>query len=379
MIYIKKAQITKNNGMMYVSFLIENGYTNKNQDLKYVFECKYEEYFTFDRMDGVLVSCLHWLAVNNYDVNLELPVSKRLYYQITKHLLPAWKSNIKINCETTASAYKPGEYVAAGMSCGIDSLATYHAHTQISDLYKINLLTFFGAGAISGGDLESYEKQLKTSKDFAAEAGLPHFTVNSNLDAIFKEQHISSHTFRNCGIVLLFQKMFQVYYYSSTYTLNEFLIDLHCKDCAFYDVFTLPLISTDSVAFYSSGAALNRFEKTSVITENALAKKHLSVCVASHNGHKNNCGRCLKCVRTLTTLDALGKLDEFSQVFDIQKYRKERAKLIGFYILLGGFRKDHFTRDIRLVLKKKKMIPVSSYFWALLRLLAHPLRKFWIH
>jgi len=374
MISVGKPVMTNSGEITKAVFSIKNGVTNETHDLIYEFEREYEEHFTEDRADGVLVSMLHWLAVNHYDVRLEQPVSEHLYYQIIEHLLPAWDSKIKIHCKTTNVYYPPGKHVATGMSCGVDSITTHHLHHASPPPYRLSMLTFFGAGAIWGSwsrQTELFKEELANSKRFAEAVGVPLFVVNSNMDAIFDEKHLVSHTFRNCGVVLLFQKMFHVYFYSSTVPFELFSVDIN-GDAGHYELFTLPLLSLPNIKFFSSGASLSRIEKTRRIKDSELAQKFLNVCVYS----SHNCGDCFKCIRTLATLDSMDRLDEFSEVFDIEKYRKKRAKVIGTHILLGKFRPDFadFAHEIYIDLKSNKKIPASSYMWAFLRLVVSPFR-----
>ena len=171
------------------------------------------------------------------------------------------------------------------------------------DSYRITHLTFFENGAHHGGqDLNLHEhelftKQLERIKAFCNDYGYSLITVESNLNSFllgfFAGSNIrgfgSTHTFRNCGITLLFQRLFRVYYYSSAGIKEDIHFDI--TDSAHYDRLILPMVSTDNLLFYSSGKTLTRLEKLQLITNYKPSFDNLLVCYKE----SENCGVCLKC------------------------------------------------------------------------------------
>ena len=174
--------------------------------------------------------------------------------------------------------------------------------------------------------------------------------------------------FRNTGTVLLFQKLIDIYYFSSCCRLDQFHLTPNI-DCEYYSVFTLPNLCTDSVTIYSANESISRLRKTSLLADWDLAKRHLNVCTVS----SVNCGQCGKCVRTLTALDALGKLDEFSEVFDIGAYQKKRAMNIGY---AWASKKEGFYDELYPVLKKNGKLGISAFPWFVMFKLAKPVERF---
>lgn len=66
-----------------------------------------------------------------------------------------------------------------------------------------------------------------------------------------------------------------------------------------------------------------RIDKVATISDWAIAQKYLRL----HSGH--NCGYCPKGIRTQMELYVLDKFDDFSEVFDTRKFRKNIAFLWG--------------------------------------------------
>ncbi|MBQ6118104.1 MAG: hypothetical protein IJK98_02630, partial [Clostridia bacterium] len=97
------------------------------------------------------------------------------------------------------------------------------------------------------------------------------------------------------------------------------------------DSYALPLMRSEKLELVSDGCQHTRSQKTELIADWDISKKYLNVCC--RKDAEENCSECHKCVRTLLPLDAMGKLDEYSHVFDLEKYRKQRNKHIRFLAL----------------------------------------------
>ena len=125
--------------------------------------------------------------------------------------------------------------------------------------------------------------------------------------------------------VLVFERSLSKYYISSSYTYGEtvdFSEHAHHELAHFSDLYISNLLSTDKTEIIIDGAQYKRWEKVSRIVDLPIAQHNLNVCVNNEAEYVGqNCSCCEKCLRTLFALDALGKLNEFSSVFDIEKYR----------------------------------------------------------
>ena len=317
------------------------------QTLWFETEKKWGEYLCDDRCDGIIV-CLFMSALRSgYDViESNLPLSEKLYYQLNYQILPEFYSLLseeqpktKIVAPTTREKYHKGTNSAGmGMSGGVDSFATLREYESIEfEDYKITHLAYNNAGAHHGKCLvlgvrselnqdELFEGQRKKIAGFSQEHGYNLIVTNSNLAEILngslfvKLSFDRTHTFRNAGIALLFSRLYNKYYYSSTHTLDKFKFSFSV-DCSFYEKLILPLLSTENIEFYNSNQNWTRQKKLKEIIEFDKSYDRLTVCLLDID----NCGICMKCKRTLMALDVLGDdtLEKYRNSFDVDKYRRE--------------------------------------------------------
>lgn len=344
---------------------------------------EYTSFLTYDRGDAFLIHLLYHAMKGHHDLVFEAPISDRLLYQVKTYLIDAiYKANsnfyrINIDCHTISERYKTGHAVGAGMSCGVDSLATLYFHNEGNhSIFPISQLTFFDVGAfqhedgkrVGGKDSLIFDQQLSQAKECARQANLPLMIVRSNIGEVLPANHLYVHSYRNCGTVLLFQKLFCTYYYSSGAKLTDFAL-LPEDDSAYYDLYSLQMFSTNATRFYSFSPTISRFEKVEMIKDYAIAHQNLQVCTREGK----NCGTCAKCSRTLVELDALDALADFKNVFDLSKYNKTRTLQIGYAI--ANFKKQYYC-DSFPVLKRKKKIPALSWVYAMGFVLLRPLENF---
>jgi len=383
MIKIARPSVETADGMTTVSFSLDVDGTGKL--LWFRFSAEYGSYLTVDRGDALLAMMVYYAMEHGHDLVFEMPVSERLFYQVKYNLVDALHKedpsfrDIAINCEVTAESYERGSGVGTAISCGIDSLTTLYTHNMKFPLnkMKVNQLTFFNVGAFNYRDGVTMTGEngvpivnglLANAMEFSVEAGLPLLYVDSNFGEMLHGRHSNVDALRNCGTVLMFQKLFSVYYYSSSSKLNNFHISPRVIS-SFYEIYTLHNISTDSTVFYSSNSSWSRFEKTNELAHYDPAKKYLKVCFFEDK----NCGTCAKCIRTLTTLDAQGHLHDFSGVFDIGLYQRRRAVQIGYVI---SCRKESLWDDIYRALKENGKIPFMSWFYAVGFMFLNPAKRF---
>lgn len=318
-------------------------------DLWYSFDREFDDAVCDDRCDAIVTTLLVPAMKFGYEsIRCHYPISKKLYYHLTYHVIPQLchaGSSVPQTCISaplTDTAFH-GDLVAAGMSRGVDSFATMYEYGPDFELeeYRINAFTYFQAGAHHGYDSivgrgaeskqELYVHQMEQTREFCQKYGYPLIVVDSNIDDILQDQRLfkewsfdRTHTFRNLAIAMLLQKRISRYYYSSAYQLSEFKLSLNC-DMAHYERWLIPLLNTESIEFYQSNQDWTRMDKVEKISSFEPCYDYLQVCLTQ----TGNCGFCTKCKRTLMELDALGDsvLDRFSNSFDIQRYRREnRAK-----------------------------------------------------
>lgn len=380
MIHVEKPQIIECGENTKVVYPVMEG--NEKKECVFVFDKCYRDYLSCDRGDGILTMLFMYAMKNGQDIKLDIPVSARLYYQLINYMIDALTYStkgqraIKIEAELTSETYPKinKRVVATGMSLGVDSLCTFYTHNVAKNVpdYKINLLTFFNVGAFTYGDGIDIEGEFEMTKrhviSFAEEVNMPLLIVDSNLANIFHMDHGFTDTVRNGGIVLMFQKLIDVYYYSSTYVIDEFVISMN-KEGAYYDIYTMQNISTDNTTFYSSNPAYTRMRKIEEIANWDLAQKYMCVCIQDGEG---NCGVCWKCSKTLAALDACDSVDKFGKVFDLQLWHKRRNMVLGY---AAASKNEVYYDAIAPILSKKKKYTAASTLYRVLFTVSKPIEK----
>ncbi len=329
---------------------------DKESVLWYRFPIAYKDAVSYEVADGVVVSILSYAIRGGYHIHSEIPISEKLWFQLTSQIIPQLCATDSDNFPTEISApllatdYHP-EQTATAMSCGVDSLTTFFQYTQNlrDSRWKLDLLTFFQNGAHHGGSIghsekeaDLFQRQLEHVRKYCDTVHFPLLYVESNLDGFLSEtfwddSYNYTHTFRNAGFVLLLQKEIRDYYYAGVRDITKFDVSLW-DDTELYDRWLLPHLSTDSTTFYSVSSTMDRIEKTQYLSSFPETYDHLLVCY--HGGE--NCGRCTKCIRQLLLLDFMGVLDRYSKSFPVSTYRRERS----WYILqMLVMRKKDFSLE----------------------------------
>ncbi|MBR3414640.1 hypothetical protein IKG73_01300 [Candidatus Saccharibacteria bacterium] len=313
-----------------------------------------------NRIDAVVATFLIFAMKKGYDFYSEYPISERLYYNLTYHVIP--QLNVCNPTKTKkisifaplckANGKKKYNFVATGVSCGVDSLATIYEYSELCELedYKLTHLVYFKTGAHDGQigrfdkkvENDLFNGQVKKAVDFSQKAGFPLVVIDSNLNEVLSEafgftNYDMTHTFRSVGVMLLLQDYFSLYYYADAYNLDRFSINVD-EDTAHYDKWLLPMLSNENIRMYSANKDMVRFDKTKLLTEYSLSYDNLLVCWTD----EENCGKCNKCIRTLVTLDLLGKLDLYNKSFNLEDYYKNKDAYISKVIRL---RKEDFLFD----------------------------------
>ncbi|WP_148211453.1 hypothetical protein [Thioalkalivibrio sulfidiphilus] len=174
----------------------------------------------------------------------------------------------------------------------------------------------------------------------AERIGLPLIRVSSNLDDFYSKPYLNkrigfqhSHTLRNTSAALLFQKGIGRYMYASALSYE----DIHIRpndDIAYCDPMTLPLLSTESQEIISVGSEHTRVQKTLIVTELQEPQTSLDVCIRPRGiTGPINCSQCRKCLRTLATLEISGKIDRYRSIFDMDMWKRKRAKFFSEVML----------------------------------------------
>lgn len=186
-------------------------------------------------------------------------------------------------------------------------------------------ITVFDIGGVHGlykNAPRVKEKIFERAEKVTAELEMPLVKLESNFQDVIPQNNLYVHTYRDMMAIYSLQKLWRVYYYSSTYSYDEFSLAGNLTvDPAHFELLLLECFSTAGLGIISAGAEGSRNDKIAFIADNEFAQKYLHVCIHE----ENNCGTCEKCLRTLLALDAANKLDNFRAVFDIDAYNKNRG------------------------------------------------------
>ena len=329
-------------------------------------------YFEVDDANG------HMLAEDSYDAFVLVPlwlamlhkqtlhirgkISKRLYqnvkWYIQKILCDFYDqlAPVKLIVDGfTSPPKKRGKIIGAGISCGVDSLATIYDHFVREDDpdYRINALFWFECGILTQvgmSDEKMHELNLNRfdiAKKIADELGLPCHYLRSNVHAFRKPEDLNkvgALTRFSCALSL--SNALSIYYLAGDIDYEQMKIHnehLHGNVMdEFCDPYLVPLIRNERTEIIIDGCQYRRVDKVANIADWDVAQKHLNVCWR-YTPDGSNCGHCPKCFRTMLALEILGKLDKFAAVFNIDEYKRNS---LGYKIdCLRNYGKEVFDTE----------------------------------
>ena len=222
---------------------------------------------------------------------------------------------------------------------------------------NVTHLCVFSVGGFNGyknyGIPRAKNETFARAKEVAEELDLRFVTVDSNFDTTFIERYAFFHTYQDMMAVYALQKLWRIYYYSSTgWDYSYFSVVNTMNDsCAKYDLLSLQCFSTKYLRIYSDGGERDRLEKTKVIAREPIVQKNLRVC--TRDREPRNCGKCIKCRRTLLMLDACGVLDAYRDAFDLDYYREHITEYYKwfYHTHTGNSNEKMFTEQIYMKLR----------------------------
>lgn len=322
-------------GKAYLVTDIDCGFS-AGKELWFSVDTKYSDWFAIDVYDCFLVEAVYMAMYYGEDVEIDGLVSKRLYKNLTQYMMPFIKSlktdfklvNVKVKGYKEAEKNGLG-VVGTGFSGGVDSFSTIICrYENESDLeYKINCLFFFNLGQYPGKTAEDRYKNAmehyENSKRFSDEVGLPFVFLDSNMfDYYLPQWEYDAGTLCRISAILALQRAISKYYIAGSYHyLQQNTSETkHLDDIG--DSFIYYVVSPASTEIILDGGQFYRSDKVVQLSSYQPATRHLNVCVNPNLdlSKEKNCSICHKCLRTLIDLDSLGKLEDFSDVFDIDKY-----------------------------------------------------------
>jgi hypothetical protein len=350
---INPIEISDLDDRVKIQSLIE--YSDKKKYLWYSIPKKFSPYVTTEKLDGFLVGVLMLAMKLGEDIEVKGAVSERLYFSLTESymkimqiLIPDLiKVNINPQYLDNGKTAECSGAVVTGFSAGVDSFCTVYDHyfNDTPPDYKITHFVFNNVGSHGIGDSEKnralFNARYDLVKGYPREIGIEFIKIDSNLSEVLEMNYEQTHVPRNVSAMLLLQKLFAKYYYSSSLQYKDCSIKPY-YDMAITDPVAVHLLSTETLECISTGCQYSRVEKTRRLAKLPGANRWLNVCVKPSPDGKN-CSTCWKCCRTLLTLEVLGLLEDFGQVFSLDKWKRVKNRY-----LLGiiGNSKDLLAKEI---------------------------------
>lgn len=302
-----------------------------------------------DSSDAVAIGLIYHAMKHNYSIHFEGHLSEEVAYNVSGPLQAAL---IAINprlkrIEITQDKIKnssAGSGVATGFSGGIDSFGVAKRHILESPPqgYKVTHLTLHDVwNKENFVDFQSgnIKKGMKNVGVLAEKWGLQLATISSNLGMFYSGIRFEdTHTLRNAAAAHFVAGGIGKYIYASGYPL-EMQALAGASALAKTDVIILPMVSSASLRCISGDPEFNRVEKTERIISVEETKDYLHVCGRTWHA---NCSGCAKCRRTILTLDVLGQLENYTRVFNVEKYRREKSE----WLTSDAVRKDTYLQEI---------------------------------
>jgi hypothetical protein len=335
------------------------GIDGRESELYFQVEQHFREHLNEKVADCFVVALLYRAVREGRDIESAVPVSERLLYQLNTYLTRVLcglfgQRTISIRAPVAADEKASGRAVGTGLTCGIDSLYTIASYAKTPyPGYDLTHLALFNVGSHDRGketEAEMFGNRRALAEGFCEESGYPLVIIDSNVKSFLPYPYAEYYCLANCAAVLVLQRLWRIYYSSSSYPVRQFRFT--ASALSHFEPYILDALSTEATKLYCAGSEVARFEKTRRIVDFAPSHKYLNVC----NHHSQNCGECVKCLRTLYALDILGALDRYREVFNVDKYRKQLDRHLGSAYARLRLARDPYIKELYGELRKKHRI-----------------------
>ena len=233
---------------------------SKKIKIYYSTPIEFEKYLLHERADSFLLAILQFAMKEGEDIMVNGPVSEKLYFNLTTHVIPLLASALghsKITIHAKQldnTVYSASEthspLVGTGCSLGVDSFSTilYYSSDRIPASYRVNCFTLFNVGA-NGNNIAKATKSFLIDKPMASEYAIfkqmPLVTLSSNIGILYEGWNFAlCHHTRNAGAVLALQKLFAKYIYASSYPSTDLRIS--SVDPSHFETALLPYLGTEN-------------------------------------------------------------------------------------------------------------------------------------
>lgn len=330
---------------------------------------QFGDWLTDDVYDAFLVAMLFPAMNYNHDIVVEGCVSEKLYDNVTHYVQPCERGflpdlhEVKVEVKGFANTVKTQHLVGTGFSAGIDAFSTVYDRFVLEKKpdYKLSALFFYNVGS-HGGGTEKARRKFHTRYDFllpcAQELGLPFVPMDSNLFDFYQyEWEYNAGMLCRATAILVFEKVLDKYYTAYDYSYWEITHLTKLDYGSVTDLCNEMMLGTETLEVISDGAQYRRSDKTQRLLDYPVLKRHLNVCVGDVP-NADNCSVCHKCKRTLLALEIFGRLDDFTGIFDKEKYLSQSYAFKCYTVLNRN--KDIYAND-NYELAKRMNFPMPSY------------------
>lgn len=353
-IYISKPYIT-NSGKGLYRLCADISIDEISKTVFVEVEEVYKDYLLHERSDAFVFLTLPIAIRLGYNIISETPVTDIFLHNLNTMLIPPLVKGdpnakpIQIIAPNVAGNIGLFRGIGTAPSGGVDSTYTIMKYTSNDLEYKNMKLTHLIIASVSydlwdfseSDDLYSWEKKHKEKFDryykVSQYTGLPLVKVFTNfvryvsniispIDESYR--HSCAHISITMSVILALKKLFSIYYFSSTFEISEFSVENHLsKYQSHYELLLMNVLNTSEFMCIAGGGTVDRIDKTYELSSYPLAQKMLHPCFKDG---KMNCSEptCSKCLRALLTLDHFNKLDNMSEMFDVERYRKNRREYL---------------------------------------------------
>ena len=325
---------------------------------------KYAKYLCVERSDAFILGLLHYAMREEHDIVSYVPMTRRLYEQLTDQFLPAFSKANKIKCikidvplaeevEHPDSEYRAG----GGVSCGVDSLHVFAKHNDITHGCIWNMHGVTSVDETPETRAMGWNNLKRQAELFTNYVGLNLIVGDTNYDrgCLPGLRFDGSVTFGNLFCVYAMQKFWSRYYIASTYDVVEFDIAAGINaDPAHYEFLLLSMVSLKEIVFRLDGSACNRCEKVRDLLDYEPSKKFLTVCWSINARHENCTYHCPKCMRTVLDIAAWDAIDQYNERFDMEVWYNHQEWFIA-ELYRGLLQHDPFAIEIAPYFRNKSI------------------------
>lgn len=317
-------------------------------DLWFEFDREYASWAVPERSDAFVLMLMEYALWLGRDLVCEAPVTDRLLCQLNDILMPQMAEYTKefnpmrVIADSAPEVSPVGNGVGTGLSCGVDSFYTIFRY--LDDGYaRLTHLFFNNVGALTKDPVraeEIFEQKRARFASVATELGLPLVAVNTNMLEVLRgcpDGVTQPGAIKNAACLYALKRGMSAYWVSSGCATGEFRYVFESNDP--YLPMITQAVTLGELFVLPCGTEVPRIEKLRAIASKSVVRRHLSVCAGE------NCGRCAKCTRTLFELYALGTLDDFSEIFDVEWFRRHLVGRLAFSMGDPTERADGFVAE----------------------------------